>query len=196
MGKNKIKISDIQNLTDARYFAAMGVDYLGFCCNPNSEVYCSTQRIKEIVEWVEGPQAVLQFEGFQNENDIKEVLASGLGDAVHFGVFATYDNTFGVPSFKEWIFDNVSDEEYLKFDFPILRSDTSYSALSTIQQERLDYLLNLKYGYIDLRWETHELSEMIQNLPPCGLILRGGQEERVGVKSFENLDDIFEILQD
>ena len=56
MLKAKIKISQITNLTDARYFAAWGVDFLGFDINPESEHFSSPSIVAEISEWVEGPE--------------------------------------------------------------------------------------------------------------------------------------------
>jgi phosphoribosylanthranilate isomerase len=196
MLKVKIKISDIQNLTDARYFAAMDVDYLGFCCNPNSETYCAVTKIKDIVEWVSGPKFVLQFQGFQSEEDISAIANSGLGHALHYGVYATYEDGFGLPVFKEWIFDNVTDAEYSQYDFPIIKNELAWSEYSDADKKRLHELLSLRFGYLDFRWNTDDLQGMIEQLPPFGLILRGGEEERIGVKSFEELDGIFEMLQE
>lgn len=194
MHKTKIKVNDIQNLTDARYFAAMGVDYLGFCCNPGSETFCSLAKIKEITEWVQGPQFVLQFQGFQSEKDIKDVIDLGLGHALHFGVFATYDNIFGLPIFKEYIFENLDQSTDLNCDFPILRSDIDWEKMSALDKEKLSFILNSNYCYLDFKWQSQSLDEMLSQLPDFGLILKGGEEERVGVKTFDVIDDIFERL--
>jgi phosphoribosylanthranilate isomerase len=196
MLKTKIKISDIQNLTDARYFAAMNVDYLGFCCNPGSETFCSVAKIKEITEWVSGPEFVLQFQGYQSEDDILQLIDSGLGQALHFGAFATYERPFKVPIFKEWIFENITNDEYNKYDYPIIRSDKAFEEFSESELSKLQQLLTLRYGYIDFKWQIGNLISLLNSLPPCGLILRGGNEERLGVKSFEDLDEIFELLED
>jgi phosphoribosylanthranilate isomerase len=196
MLKVKIKISDIQNLTDARYFAAMDVDYIGFCCNPNSETYCAVSKIKEMVDWISGPQFVLQFQGFQHEDEIQAIVDTGLGNALHFGVFATYEKDFGKPIFKEWIFENVTNGQYLLYDFPIIRSEMAWHEFTDDHKQRLRQLLDLRLGYLDLRWGKNELLEMIDVLPDFGLILRGGEEERIGVKSYDELDAIFEMLQE
>lgn len=194
MHKTKIKVNDIQNLTDARYFAAMGVDYLGFCCNPGSETFCSLAKIKEITDWVQGPQFVLQFQGFQSEKEIKDVIDLGLGHALHFGVFATYDDIFGLPSFKEYIFENIDQKSGFSCDFPILRSDNDWEKMTDNDKENLSNILNTTYCYLDFKWQTQSLDQLLSQLPPFGIILKGGSEERVGVKTFEDIDNIFEIL--
>ncbi len=50
----RVIAADITNLTDARYFAARGIDYLMFDLSK-----ISLDKILEIKEWVEGPAVVL-----------------------------------------------------------------------------------------------------------------------------------------
>jgi phosphoribosylanthranilate isomerase len=194
MHKTKIKVNDIQNLTDARYFSAMGVDYLGFCCNPGSETFCSLQKIKEIIEWVEGPEFVLQFQGFQRESEIVSAVELGLAQALHFGVFATYEVDFGLPVFKEYILENIESSSSLICDYPILRSDIPWEKMTAFDIQKIQNILEEKFCYLDFKWETTSLDTMRKKLSDFGLILRGGTEERLGVKTYEDLDEIFDLL--
>jgi len=50
----RVIAADITNLTDARYFAARGVDYLMFDLSQ-----LPLDKLLEIKEWVEGPSAIL-----------------------------------------------------------------------------------------------------------------------------------------
>jgi len=50
----RVIAADITNLTDARYFAARGVDYLMFNLSR-----LPLDKLLEIIEWVEGPSALL-----------------------------------------------------------------------------------------------------------------------------------------
>lgn len=196
MLKTKVKISNIDNLTDARYFAAMGVDYLGFCCNPGSEFYCSPAKIKEITEWVEGPQFVLEFSGWQKEDEIIELLTSGLAGNIHLGVFADYKSEFSLPVFKDYIFENIENDNLDLFDFPVIRSERKMSEFNENDQNKLLNLLQTKSSFLDINFSKDELLSILDTFHPYGLILRGGEEEKVGVKSFEDLDEIFELLEE
>ncbi|MBK8668174.1 MAG: hypothetical protein IPN89_01420 [Saprospiraceae bacterium] len=196
MLKSKVKISKVNNLTDARYFAAMGVDYLGFCCNPGTEMFCAPSKIKEITEWVEGPGFVLEMDGWQNEEDIFGLLKTGLGQCLHFGAFSTYTTTFGVPVFKDFIFENIHNIDFSGVDFPVLRSEKHFSELTTDDIMECNQLITGKNVFLDFHFNVEELEEMMDALNFYGLILRGGHEEKTGVKSFENLDKIFESLED
>ena len=58
----KIKASKIENLTDARYFAAQGVEYLGFDLTNIEENQEKYRTIHAIKEWVEGVQFVGEYQ--------------------------------------------------------------------------------------------------------------------------------------
>lgn len=190
----KIKVSHVNNLTDARYFAAMGVDFMGFCCNPGTERYCSIDKMREIISWVQGPDFVLEFDGWQSEGQIKEIIAENLGQALHLGAFSTYECDFELPMFKDFILGNHVESNQ-SVNYPVLKSDKAFEKLTKAEKETIHSLAQVKPVFLDLPFETHEIDDMIQTLNIYGLVLRGGHEERLGVKSFEALDLIFEQLQ-
>jgi len=53
--KTKVKASNITNLSDARYCAGMGVDWLSFPAHLVNPV-----TFKEITDWITGPQFILE----------------------------------------------------------------------------------------------------------------------------------------
>ena len=75
MPKIKIKASSITNLTDARYFAAMLVDYLGFQLDLSHDERISPEEFHGIKAWVEGPQIVAQV-GKTPSGLLQEVYAT------------------------------------------------------------------------------------------------------------------------
>jgi hypothetical protein len=56
-----IKVNNITNLADARYAAALGVDYLCFAQERGSLYKVPKQTVHEILPWIEGPQSVLAY---------------------------------------------------------------------------------------------------------------------------------------
>jgi len=56
-----IKATRITNLTDARYFAAQAVRFLGFNLEEGTEGYLDPMYMRAIREWVEGPVIVGEF---------------------------------------------------------------------------------------------------------------------------------------
>ncbi len=195
MAKIKVKINKVNNLTDARYFAAMGVDYLGFCCNTGTEMYCSPQKIKEITDWVEGPAFVYEFDGWQDYSNILSVLELGKPDALHLGAFATYEDGFHLPIFKDFILENLNEIDLSTIDFPVLRSDKTYMELTKEEKEIVRNASKQKPIFLDINIKASDLNDILSELNVHGIILRGGDEEKVGFKSFEELDLIFDALQ-
>ena len=46
---------------------------------------------------------------------------------------------------------------------------------------------------LDFSFQTDQLSELLQ-LAPYAIDLKGGEEEKVGFKSYDELDDILDLL--
>jgi phosphoribosylanthranilate isomerase len=58
-----VKVSGINNLSDARYCAGMGAAMLGFDCNPASANYLPPEKVREIAGWVAGVELVGEVAG-------------------------------------------------------------------------------------------------------------------------------------
>jgi phosphoribosylanthranilate isomerase len=190
----KIKASKVSSLTDARYFAAAGVDYLGFCCNTGTELYCSPSKIREITEWVQGPSFILELDGWQSEEEIQILLDSQLGQGLHFGAFASYDRVFSLPVFQDFIFENMEEADMSRADYPVIRSDRPFDQLASSEIELLSTICKGSSIFLDIPFQTEDWPELIERIPLYGLIIRGGEEEKTGVKSFDSLDALFDII--
>jgi len=55
-----ILIQNLTNLSDARYFAAWGAAYMSFNRNMGSPYFVEEERMKEIMDWVAGPQILIE----------------------------------------------------------------------------------------------------------------------------------------
>jgi phosphoribosylanthranilate isomerase len=199
MGNPIIKAARITNLTDARYFAAKEVDFLGFNLEEGTEGYLDPMYMKAMREWVQGPKIVGEYavtparivreaadfftlEGVQlrasaHVNDLD--LFEGYTVLLHVdtdlaSAFALMEQT--VPKVAYFILD-VSTEQWPH-------------ARETLQQlcVRFPVLLN-PHVHPSL------LPEIMEALQPAGLNLTGGEEEKVGVKSFDELEEIFELFE-
>ncbi len=57
----KVKICGLTNLPDARFCAGAGADYLGFIQYPPSPRYIAPENVRQINDWLYGPQTVGVF---------------------------------------------------------------------------------------------------------------------------------------
>jgi len=59
--KTIVKISNVTNLSDARYCAGMGVELMGFNVDPQSDDYIDHIKFRQIIDWIEGVKFVAEM---------------------------------------------------------------------------------------------------------------------------------------
>lgn len=176
MQKRKILVQNITNLTDARYFAAWGVDYLSFNMVPDSEYFLQWEKISEIINWVEGPLSLVETNALEFLEGVDGHILSSMYSSL--------------PLNKEAFFRIPMSE--LKKGLP---AGNYISKINTPAQiAELSAVTNHAEGcniYLDIcDYNIEELDK----LPDNGIVIQGGEEEKVGVKSFEELDVLYEWL--
>ena len=192
MLKTKIIASSITNLTDARYFAAWGVEAMGFDLNSNSPHFMGPMQINALKDWISGPQIIGEFNGLQTKEEIDNLILTLDLDSIQLGPFAPDNWSFDMPIYKEL---NLESLPMLKEGITyILRSENpNYSVLDNVNQ--LKTLTSSYTCYLDLPLLAKDYLAVINELKPEGFILRGGAEEKVGFKSYDEVDEILETIE-
>ena len=211
MLKTKVKASQVTNLTDGRYFAAWEVEWVGFNFELGTDTYVDIQKMKEIRDWLEGPKFVGEF-GLTNAETIRETATFLELDFVqinHFTEVEVIKAVSDIPIIKEVLVLKDMDNS----DIP----NTLQTLNPYVQHFLLDFTKNgisweeIKNGeYLDFNilkqicqefsiilsvdLTTDNLTEVMETLNPHGLNLTGGEEEKVGYKSFDDIDEIIEAL--
>lgn len=186
MLKTQIIASDLSNLTDARYFAAWGVDFMAFNCNPGEENYVEPSVLVEMKEWVEGPFFLGRFNGLSPLADIENLVEESGLDGVILGHFTPIEMIQGIDA--EHLFQEYKTENGLK---------TSMQATAIVSTTKSQYQKFLQTDcFLDISDLDLEVVKDVIDHSSCGLVLRGGDEEKVGFKSYDFLDDVFDILMD
>ena len=80
-------------------------------------------------------------------------------------------------------------------DTLILSFSHEISNISKLQKEKITALTSGKEVFLDAIFTASDLDQ-INNLGFAGIILKGGEEEKVGFKSYDELDEILESLFD
>ena len=215
MLKTKVKASSVTNLTDARYFAAWGVNWLGFDLRQGSTTYVQPQLVHAIKEWVDGVEIVGEFD-LESATEI-QTTAEMLGlNAVQLGMLSPLETAMEVqqkyPIIKEIVieassnFDNLESllEDFASHTVAFLvdfeKNNISWEHLKNGHPITISQLETLCTNFpvlLNAPWaNTKVLEDVLTNVQPLGIALKGGEEEKVGYKSFDELDDIFEVLED
>ena len=201
-----IKASRINNLTDARYFAAKDVQFLGFNLEAGTPGYLDPMYMRAIREWVEGPLIVGEFSQAPVA-EVREAAAFFGLDAVQ--VTADYLPELSVLEGLTVLLAVEADQEAADLE-TLFRQAARYvthfvvhfsakNDLATSTQSQMDLWKDRCNQYsILLHWDgsAAELSTLLTALQPAGLSLTGGGEEQVGVKSFEEVEEIFDWLEE
>lgn len=205
----KIKASSVTNLTDARYFAARGVEWLGFDFQSGSATFIEEITAAAIKEWLEGVKCVGEF-GFVNQTSSVLDMVNRLQlDAVEVNMLVDWEiaETLSAQTlvFREHIVAAHEDFYALANELEVFSGAVFATILNfnknawawhdiLIHQQALAALCRQHPVYLALDLSPALLPECLSLFEPDGLVITGGQEEKIGVKSFDALDEWFDVL--
>ncbi|MEM1357152.1 MAG: hypothetical protein AAGF89_03090 [Bacteroidota bacterium] len=207
----KVLASGITHLTDARYFAAWEVDYLAFPLGGENGI--SWEYLNALREWVEGPTIVAELpEGADGAAWAEELraqqislallpyaapataplLAKGIGLIASIGV----EGYHGVEDIADALSEATAEAQFILLNFE--QGGITWDDLATghpFGLAGLDQLLATRpcLLQIDLGGANPKALKEAHHL--AGFAVRGSSEEKVGYKSFDDLDDLFEGLE-
>ncbi len=200
------KVSAVNNLTDARYFAAKEVDYLGFNIEEGTPGYLDPMYMKAIREWVAGPKIVGEFRGAPMAHVGAAQEFFGL-DAVQLTAENHGDNLQELPGVEIILqvnsaMDTLALERTFRNAAPYVAcflldftETTNWEAILTENSSFWNELFALRPTLLQADVSAEQLPKLMQKFKLGGLSLVGGEEEQVGVKSFDEMDEIFEALE-
>ncbi len=209
MLKTKFKASKIANLTDARYFAAWDVDYIGFDMVSGSETKISFNEFYAMNDWIEGPQSVIEIGSFPEEKTIELVINDSKIKYVEIGMFCSMDiiNKF-IKADKNLFFHFIFSKD-LNLELTIENFEKSKNIIDHYvfdlhllednwkEKKYTDFIQKIAKEhsvFLDGNFSKNEIEKLITwNI--TGFSAKGGEEEKVGYKSFDELDEIFEALE-
>jgi len=204
MLKTKVIASSISNLTDARYFAAWECSWLGFPLTGEGKDLIKPEEVVAFKEWVDGVKFIGEFSGSTGEEIVHGAKILAL-DAVQVDDLTGVDVLMHLEElivFKEIEIDEETDIDFLQNlleQFAPYCENFILKPKGDVQQivEKI-HEFSLQFPeqtfWLDSNIQPAQLDEIIES-PFAGIILRGGAEEKVGLKSFDELDEVFEALE-
>lgn len=183
--KAKVKVGNITNLSDARYCAGMGVDWLGFPATLDTKLY------QEITGWVTGPAFVLEV-----TDQPSQIANSFAGEIVQLpwtrlGDFGQWKKLLVVVKASEII---EALPELIKFknkiDHVIVSNlPENSSALQSLKDlgEHFQILADMETSSL--------LLDSLLVLPISGITVAGSQELKPGLHDYSKLSEVLEQLE-
>lgn len=200
--KTFVKISGITNLSDARYCAGMYVDLIGFSLEEESEKFINPTQYNEITGWVSGVEFVGEFMTYKSsqilenlvnyptvkwiEHDRIEQLVELEGKG--FGLIYKMD-------LEEVRHIELEVAEKLNESGIIFHITSDHEELDEDDKHAINLISENCKVILGVGITAENVNELLTDLNLYGISLTGGHEIKPGLKDFDELADILEVLE-
>ncbi|WP_181306229.1 hypothetical protein [Rufibacter sp. XAAS-G3-1] len=200
-----VLVNQISNLSDARYCAGMGVEMLGFSLLPNQSQYITPEAFKEISGWVSGVKLVGEVTDIPAQ-ELEELLLDYKVDMLQLNslYFIEELDDLPLPIILRVLIDKDTVEENLISTLETYHQHVEYFLIdsedfTSIDETNLRLLRDMSKKYsilLGFGLTKENTRQALDKIHPAGIALKGGQEIRPGFKNFDELEEIFEQLED
>jgi phosphoribosylanthranilate isomerase len=185
----KIKLSRITNLSDARYAAAAGFDFISFCFKQDHERFISPALAKQMIGWLSHIECVGEFEN-ESAEDINEIAElTGLSMVqLAAGYEASDISRISYPVILEChLIPDQLPENVVALQIEV----SGIREWKNLQPVFSKHKIIVHPLFDDLS----QLRSLIEELPPFGLSLSGGDEQVTGMRDFDEISELLEKLE-
>lgn len=206
-----VKAGSITNLSDARYFSALGVSWIGFALEEQSTKAIDPETVNEMLEWLYGPTITGEFTNktMREVNHLVEYLQLG---AVQLGPSYTAEDCQNANSLviKEVSLSSDATYDHLADTLAAFHGSVTYFLINgrshdidwqqfqegnPVDTDQLRSLCQKFPVLLDLSFSDETVLDVLEEVQPTGINLTGGEEIEVGVKQFDDLDAVMEKLE-
>jgi phosphoribosylanthranilate isomerase len=202
--KTFVKISSINNLSDARYCSGMQVNLMGFSLEENNKNFVSPTKFSEITGWLSGLEFVGEFTHTHPDRILEilqeypEIQYVEIQEEIFLKMLV---NT----KYRLILKQNLKDQEDLVQLIKKADSYRNFNVILLLSSETL----KLNKGIIDqikelsaycevllgFGFHAETVMQVVEQTGIKGITLEGGDEIKPGLKDFEELADILESLE-
>lgn len=191
MLKYPVFIRSVTNLSDARYCAGMGVEWIGFCLDPVSPDYIEPTVYQGIAGWLSGVKLVAEFKGIPSVEDLTNILPDLVCTAAEYSM--------GMPEWEQPVVFQIDINELPEIlppagSYLLFVSDIAETTLAAhaafLKNIGKDFKVIIGFGF-----DGSNIDEIFATYAPYGFSLKGGKEIAPGLKTFDELSDILEAIE-
>jgi phosphoribosylanthranilate isomerase len=194
MLKTQVKVSSIANLSDARYCAGMGVEWLGF---PLQEI--TVEKFTEIRNWLAGVQIVGEFTK-ATADQVREAVTTYQPDVIEF------DSSVSLVAIQSIDVSKILRVNIDTDNLPaIFAASAPYVSHFLLVGDSADSLIGMEASIeiwaaqypiiVGLDIPESDLDEWVEQSSIQGIGLVAGEEDRPGFRDFTDLMTILEKLE-
>ena len=180
MSRNQILVRNITHLTDARYFAAMGVDWMSIALNNDPTSFMRWNMLKD---WVSGVKLAAELH-IQDEMLLAKTMIEAKPDGLIFFQTEIIDDLPPIQLF----FDIAYDDDLLLPECSI--RIISYGSVLRDQLLKMDP----QTTFVQAEWTIDQLEHLLETGYRGGICMTGGEEDVTGVRDYELMDSLLEKL--
>jgi phosphoribosylanthranilate isomerase len=194
MLKTQVKVSSIANLSDARYCAGMGVEWLGF---PLQEI--TVEKFTEIRNWLAGVQIVGEFTK-ATADQVREAVTTYQPDVIEV------DSSVSLVAIQSIDVSKILRVNIDTDNLPaIFAASAPYVSHFLLVGDSADSLIGMEASIeiwaaqypiiVGLDIPEDDLDEWVEQSSIQGIGLVAGEEDRPGFRDFTDLMTILEKLE-
>jgi phosphoribosylanthranilate isomerase len=200
--KTFVKVSSINNLSDARYCAGMGVDMLGFSLDAASPDFVDESSFKELVGWVSGVKIVGEL-GNSDATEAADILTRYSVDYLQTDRADLVPQlaALHVPLILRANFAENSQsslKEICAANRPFVEFFLLESETVVLTEYEMSFLRRLSSRYpvlLGFGFGSANIHFLLDELPIKGIAMRGSQEIKPGLKDFGELAEVLEAIE-
>lgn len=184
----QLKISSITNLTDARFFSAIGANYLGFSFDALNEFNINIAKAKEIINWLHEPIVVGEFGIHQTKEEI-EFIAKEMGlNEIQIPFLHPQKSQLNFEKFLEVDIESIANIEQSTDYFVIKILETE------IENLHLKNFISNNKVFIETDFTKENILTITETLKPFGIQISCKKEEKTGFSAVDKYAEILEIV--
>ena len=193
MLKTKVILSNVTNLSDARYASGMGVDYISFNINPENDQYVTSEQVKMITEWLSGVSIIGNIENLKEYNP--DEYNTRFLQSNNRSIVEQADNSIFTLDF------NIDDQARIHQILSELKDKVAFFVLNVEEAVLVSHtnVLTTMCKVFNIFISTNYVDKIIDltlnEIEPMGIVIYGSKEEQPGLSSYDGIADILEQIE-
>ena len=206
--KTNIKLGEITNLSDARFAAGRGAQFVGFNFTPDHDKYIAPEQAQEIIGWLDGPKLVGEW-----NSGLKETIWDTAERLKLDYIQLNWHDANLSKELSDWniiqninldghvadVIKQIEDVQAITQLFLLSFNDADSQKYHLAQAGTKQMLTSLCRDYpvlFNFHFTTENLLPLLDEYKPFGINLLGSHEIKPGYKDFDELNDLIDLLEE